>query len=103
MFCDTQGLTLTLGGKTFGELLSCAALEPNPIFIVALVNVHPKEVNVRKMPKYNQFYVLILLFQETPHILLLFSNTHMNLHLDKITKYMEYGVSQRQKHPSTIS
>lgn len=92
-FCKIKKLTLTLGKKSFAELFSCKEPKHNPILIVAVANTHSKEKITRGIPNYKQFRVLLLLFQEALHVLLLFSYTHMNLHLGNMIRNMDYGAS----------
>ena len=92
-FCQTKRLVLALGDKSFADLLSCKESEHNPILIVAVANAYEFEKNTCGIPWYNQFTVLMLLFEEAPHIVLLFSTTHMNLHLGKMITNMNYQQS----------
>ena len=98
-FCEIQGLIFILSKKLFWELLSYANLEPNPILIIAVANSHYKETDIRKMPIHDLFYVLMLLFQELPYMLLPFYNTNMNLYLGKMIRNMDYGLSTTAKEP----
>ena len=72
------------------EFLSYKEPEHNSIFIVAVANTHSHEKKVRGIPLYKQFTVLMLLFQKVPHFVLPFSITHMNLHLDNMTRNTDY-------------
>ena len=93
-FCQSQGITLALGDKYFADLLSCKELEHNLILILAVAKAHDFKGNQCGMPCYKKITVLMLLFQEAPHFVLLFSTTNMNLHLGKMIRNMDHRQSK---------
>ena len=93
-FAKTRDITLTLSTMPFVKLLSCKEPELNPILIVAVATAHPHEKEVCGMSSYQQFTVLMLLYQKEPHLFLPFSTTHMNLHLGNMIKNMNYKASK---------
>ena len=84
VFSETKDIILTPGDKPLKELLSCKKPEQNPILIVAVATKYAHEEGNKKLPWYHQFTVLMLLFQEEPHFIILSCTTNMNLHLGKM-------------------
>ena len=58
-FCQTEGLTLALGNKSFAELISCKKPEHNPILIVVVANIHSHEKDKYKMPMHSTYAALL--------------------------------------------
>ena len=93
-FARTRDITLTLSTMPFVKLLSCKEPELNPILIVAVATAHPHEKEVCEIPSYQQFTILMLLYQKEPHFFLPFSTTHMNLYLGNMSRDMDYKASK---------
>ena len=90
-FSEDKSIILTLGTKTFKELLSCKNADTNPILIVAEATKHDKETNDTKMVCYAQFTVLMLLIQDEPHLIIPGNKTNQNLHLGYLIRDENYG------------
>ena len=98
--CKKRNVILSLGNKSFPQVLSCDDADPSPILIVAEATKHARETNIddREMPYYNQIIVLMLLIQGVPHVILPGSKTNMNLHLGTMIRTKDYGNQSFEKY-----
>ena len=86
-----KGVTLERGNKDFADVFACTDPEPNPILIVALARVHAKcEKDEEGTPRNENFTALFLIYQSAPHVILLFSGHHTNLHLGTMCRDKDY-------------
>ena len=86
IFSKIKDIILTPGDKPLEKLLSCKKPEQNPILIVAVGTTHTHKEGDKKLPWYHQFTVLMLLFQDEPHFIILACTTNMNLYLGKMIR-----------------
>ena len=99
-FCKKKNIIISLGNKSFEQVLSCNDADPSPILIVAEATKHARENddNDAEMPYYHQITVLMLLIQGVPHVIIPGSKANLNLHLGTMIQTKDYGNQTFEKY-----
>ena len=81
---------MTRGTKEFADVFACTNPERHPILVVAVAKLHAQyKKDKGNAPRNENFTVLLLVFQ-SEHVILLFSDTNMNLHLGTMILHKGY-------------